>query len=49
MLLYTEKQLEDCYNVYRIIQVKQNMAFVSLDSFRIMFEQMLEKVYEDII
>tara|TARA_R100001082_G_scaffold82312_1_gene49163 strand:+ start:536 stop:685 length:150 start_codon:yes stop_codon:yes gene_type:complete len=49
MILYTEKQLEDCYNVYRIMQIKQDMAFVSLNDFRVMFEQMLEKVYEDIV
>ena len=41
MILYTEKQLENCYNVYRIMQVKQDMAFVTLDDFRVMFEQML--------
>ena len=49
MILYTEKQLENCYNVYRIMQIKQDMAFVSLDNFRIMFEEMLEKIYEDIV
>ena len=49
MILYTEKQLESCYNVYRIMQIKQDMAFVSLDNFRIMFEEMLEKIYEDIV
>ena len=38
MILYTEKQLEDCYNVYRIMQIKQDMAFVSLDDFRVLFE-----------
>ena len=27
----------------------KDMAFVTLDDFRIMFEQMLETVYEDII
>ena len=49
MILYTEKQLENCYNVYRIMQVKEEMAFVTLDDFRVMFEQMLETVYEEII
>ena len=49
MILYTEKQLENCYNVYRLMQIKKDMAFVTLDDFRIMFEQMLETVYEDII
>ena len=49
MILYTEKQLENCYNVYRIMQVKQDMAFVTLDYFRVMFEEMLETVYEDMI
>lgn len=49
MILYTEKQLEDCYNVYRIMQIKQDMAFVSLDDFRVLFEKMLGKMYEEII
>ena len=49
MILYTEKQLEDCYNVYRIMQIKQDMAFVTLQDFRIMFEQILEILYKDIL
>ena len=47
MILYTEKQLEDSYNIYRIMQVKKDMAFVTLDDFRVMFEKMLETVYEE--
>jgi len=49
MILYTEKQLEDSYNVYRRIQIKNDMAFVSLDNFRVMFEQILEILYRDML
>ena len=49
MILYTEKQLEDAYNAYRKIQIKGDMAFVSLKDFRIMFEQILEVLYRDIL
>ena len=41
MILYTEKQLEDAYHSYRVTQVKQDMAFITLQDFRIMFEQIL--------
>ena len=47
MILYTEKQLEDSYNVYRRIQIKKDMAFVSLDDFRIMFERIMEIAFKE--
>ena len=43
MILYTEKQLEDSYNVYRRIQIKKDMAFVSLDDFRNIFSKALRQ------
>jgi|TARA_R100000353_G_scaffold4687_1_gene6774 hypothetical protein len=49
MILYTEKQLEDAYHSYRVTQVKQDMAFVTLQDFRIMFEKILEILYKDIL
>ena len=47
MILYTEKQLEDSYNVYRRMQIKKDMAFVSLDDFRIMFETIMEIAFKE--
>ena len=49
MILYTEEQLENAYRSYRVTQVKQDMAFVTLEDFRIMFEQILEILYRDIL
>ena len=49
MILYTEKQLEDAYHSYRVTQVKQDMAFITLKDFRIMFEEILEILYKDIL
>tara|TARA_A100000172_G_scaffold39649_1_gene24156 strand:+ start:258 stop:407 length:150 start_codon:yes stop_codon:yes gene_type:complete len=48
MLLYTEKQLEDCYKQYCVFQGKHDMGFVSLEDFRILFENLLITTYEDI-
>ena len=47
MVLYTEKQLEDCYRRYRLHQVRQDMPFMSLEDFRSMFEDMMEVIYTD--
>ena len=49
MILYTEEQLENAYRSYRVTQVKQDIAFVTLQDFRIMFEQILEILYKDIL
>ena len=49
MILYTEEQLENAYRSYRVTQVKPDMAFVTLQDFRIMFEQILEILYKDIL
>ena len=45
MILYTEEQLENAYNVYRKHQAKQDMSFLKLEDFRVMFEEIMECVY----
>tara|TARA_R100001082_G_scaffold68012_1_gene38539 strand:- start:597 stop:764 length:168 start_codon:yes stop_codon:yes gene_type:complete len=47
MILYLETQLEDCYRIYRLHQVKQDMPFMSLEDFRNMFEELMGRVYEE--
>ena len=46
MLLYTEKQLEKCYRIYCLQQVKQDLAFMKLDDFRYMFEALMTVIYQ---
>ena len=45
MILYTEEQLENAYNVYRRHQIKKDMSFLKLEDFRLMFEEIMEWVY----
>ena len=45
MILYTEEQLENAYNVYRRHQIKKDMSFLKLEDFRLMFEEVMEWVY----
>ena len=47
MILYTEKQLEDAYDIYRRNQIRQDAAFISIENFRTMFEQIMEVVYDE--
>ena len=47
MILYLESQLEACYRVYCLKQVKNEMPFITLEEFRFMFEDMMEIIYED--
>ena len=47
MILYLESQLEDCYRVYCLKQVKNDMPFMSLEDFRSMFEGIMEVIYEE--
>ena len=47
MILYTEKQLEDCYRQYCLHQVRHDMSFMQLEDFRNMFEDIMEKAYKD--
>ena len=45
MVLYTEEQLEDCYRRYRLHQVKKDMSFMTLENFRLMFEDIMAVLY----
>ena len=48
MLLYTEEQLMDAYNIYRVKQIKLDLGFMTLENFRSLFEQLAEEVmYKD--
>ena len=47
MILYTEKQLEDSYNIYRRMQIKKDMSFVTLDDFRTMFETIMQIAFKE--
>ena len=44
MLLYTEEQLERAYDIYRSHQAKQDLSFMSLENFRIFYEQLAEEI-----
>ena len=48
MILYTEEQLENAYNVYRRHQIKLDMSFLKLEDFRVMFEDIMEVVYSEL-
>tara|TARA_R110001583_G_scaffold55739_1_gene168838 strand:- start:380 stop:529 length:150 start_codon:yes stop_codon:yes gene_type:complete len=39
MLLYTEEQLETAYTIYRRHQIKYDLSFMSLEHFRLMYEE----------
>ena len=47
MILYLEKQLEDCYRKYCLHQVRHDMPFMQLEDFRNMFEDIMEVAYKD--
>tara|TARA_B100001250_G_scaffold75945_1_gene62185 strand:+ start:7053 stop:7202 length:150 start_codon:yes stop_codon:yes gene_type:complete len=49
MVLYTEQQLEDCYHEYRLMQVRQDMSFVTLNEFRELFEDLMHILYKDLL
>tara|TARA_R100001082_G_scaffold102993_1_gene73406 strand:- start:701 stop:874 length:174 start_codon:yes stop_codon:yes gene_type:complete len=44
MLLYTEEQLEKAYSIYRSHQARQDLSFMSLEHFRIFYEQLAEEI-----
>ena len=46
MILYTEKQLNESYDVYRRNQIKHNASFITKEHFITMFEELMEVVYE---
>ena len=48
MILYTEKQLNKAYRVYAKHQGINNVPFISLDSFRLMFEEQQDVLIEDL-
>ena len=45
MVLYTEKQLENCYRQYCLHQIKKDFSFMKLEDFRLMFEDIMAAVY----
>jgi hypothetical protein len=45
MLLYSEEQLENCYRIYCLFQGRNDMGFVSLEDFRILFEDLMGTIY----
>lgn len=46
MLLYTEEQLESAYEIYRSHQSRQDLGFMSLEHFRMFYEQLAEEVLD---
>ena len=49
MVLYTEKQLEDCYQEYRRMQIRRDMSFVTLEEFRELVEDIMHILYKDLL
>ncbi len=47
MVLYTEEQLEKCYRHYCLNQVKRDMPFMTLENFRLMFEDIMAVIYSE--
>ncbi len=47
MILYTEQQLENAYEIYRRHQIQQDLSFMSLEHFRLMYEEIHEKQFEE--
>ena len=47
MILYLEKQLDECYRIYCLHQVRHDMAFMSREDYRKQFEEIMEKIYYD--
>jgi len=47
MVLYTEDQLEAAYNSYRLHQLGQGVGFMQLEDFRILFEDLMQIIYEE--
>ena len=38
MILYTEEQLEAAYKTYRMLHARNNVGFIKLEEFRVLFE-----------
>jgi len=47
MVLYTEKQLENCYRHYCLHQVRKDFSLIMLEDFRAMFEDIMIEVYNE--
>ena len=43
MILYLEKQLDECYRIYCLHQVRQDMPFMSRENYRVQFEEIWQK------
>ena len=48
MLLYKEEQLESSYKIYRLHQIKQDLACMTLDNFRRFYEELAEEIMHGI-
>ena len=46
MILYTEKQLEMSYNIYRMHQIGQGLGFMELENFRRLYEELMEEAFD---
>ena len=42
MILYTEAQLETAYNIYRLHQIGNGIAFIELENFRRLYEDLMK-------
>ena len=47
LLLYTEEQLEQAYEIYRVHQIKQDLSFMVLENFRKLYEELAEGIFEE--
>mgnify|MGYP001216404666 FL=1 len=47
MILYLEDQLDACYRIYCLHQVRHDMAFMKREDYRLQFEEVMEKIYEN--
>ncbi len=45
MILYTEEQLDDCYRIYCLHQVRNDMPFMKREDYRKQFEEIMERIY----
>ena len=48
MVLYLESQLDVAYREYCMLQVRNDMPFVNRESFRDLYEKLMEQAYEEI-
>ena len=48
MIFYTEDLLGKVYKTYQLHQAKQNMPFMQLEDFRLMFEEQQEIIINEI-